>query len=105
MECWEKHEGPRDTRLHSMQGVAAIHVLSLHMLSPTPPPDEGGMGWSLRRSNPLCPYAFSGQLSLRSEYKIPNDNKPSKRDGKDIKKNKQEGVVEKLRSTTADSLP
>ena len=32
------------------------------------------------------------------EYKIPKDNKPSKRDGKDIKKNKEEGVVEKLRS-------
>ena len=78
MECWEKHEDPRDTRPHSIQGVAA-NVLSLHMPSPTPPQDEGCMGWSLRKGDPLCPHAFSGQLSLRREYKIPKYNKPSKR--------------------------
>ena len=55
------------------------------MPSPTPPQDEGGMGWSLRRGDPLCPHAFSGQLSLQREYKIPKYNKPSKRDGKDKK--------------------
>ena len=49
-ECWEKHEGLLHTRPYSMQGVL---LPSLHMPSPIPPTDEGGMGWSFRRGDSL----------------------------------------------------
>ena len=56
------------------------------MPSPTSPPTKVVWVGVSEGGDPLCPHAFSRQLSWQREYKIPKYNKPSKRDGKDKKK-------------------
>ena len=72
MECWEKHEDPRDTRPHSIQGVAAIMYLASICLLPPHPKMKVVWGGVSERVIPYALMHFQASWACGESTKYQN---------------------------------